>query len=71
MIDPDISGATQAQLYLDIDEIREALEQVFDMENDEDYLREGKPNIEPLDHFGMRAARIGDLNRVRLEITVS
>lgn len=71
VIDPDTSGATQTQLYLDIDEIREALEQTFDMAQDEDYLRDTKPNIEPFDHFGMRAARIGDLNRVRLEITVS
>ena len=71
VIDPDTSGATQTQLYLDIDKIREALEQTFDLAEDEDYARDTKPNIEPLDHFGMRAARIGDLNRVRLEITVS
>ena len=71
VIDPDTSGATQAQLYLDVDRIREALEKTFDMDSDEDYMREARPNIEPLDRFGMRAARIGDLNRVRLEITVS
>lgn len=71
VIDPDTSGATQAQLYLDIDKIREALEQTFDLADDEDYVRDIKPNIEPFDHFGMRAARIGDLNRIRLEITVS
>lgn len=71
VIDPDTSGATQAQLYLDIDKIREALEKTFDMTEDEDYMRDARPNIEPLDRFGMRAARIGDLNRVRLEITVS
>lgn len=71
VIDPDTSGATQAQLFLDIDEIREALEQTFDLAEDEDYMRDAKPNIEPLDHFGMRAARIGDLNRIRVEITVS
>ncbi|HUR50289.1 MAG TPA: DUF3352 domain-containing protein [Acidimicrobiales bacterium] len=71
VIDPDTSGATQAQLYLDIDKIREALERSFGMAEDEDYVADTKPNIEPLDRFGMRAARIGDLNRVRLEITVS
>ena len=71
VIDPDTSGATQTQLYLDIDKIREALERTFDMTSDDDYMREARPNLEPLDRFGMRAARIGDLNRVRLEITVS
>ena len=71
VIDPDTSGATQAQLFLDIDKIREALERSFGMAEDEDYIRDTKPNLEPLDHFGIRSARIGDLNRFRMEITVS
>jgi len=71
VIDPDTSGATHAQLFLDIDQIREALEETFGMAEDPDYATDTKPNLEPLDRFGMRAARIGDLNRVRVEITVS
>ena len=71
VIDPDTSGATQMQLVLNIDKIREALEQSFGMAEDSDYEAEVKPNIEPFDMFGMRSARIGDLNRFRVEITVS
>ena len=71
VIDPDTSGATQAQLVLDIDKVREALENAFGLAEDEDYLRDTKPNIEPFDMLGMRAARIGDLNRFRVELTVS
>lgn len=71
VIDPGTSAATQSQLVLDIDKVREALEQTFGIAEDDDYVTETKPNIEPFDMLGVRAARVGDLNRFRMELTFS
>jgi hypothetical protein len=70
VIDKGTSGSTQAQLVLDLDAIREALEQAFGLAENEDYQRDTRPHVEPFEHFGLRSARVGDLNRFRAELTV-
>jgi len=71
VIDRATSGATQGQVMIDIDAVREALETVFELKDDPEYASEILPKVEPLDHFGLRMARVGDLNRFRAVLTVS
>lgn len=71
VIDRATSGATQGQVVIDIDAIREALETAFELKDDPEYVSDTLPKVEPLDHFGLRMARVGDLNRFRAVLTVS
>lgn len=71
VIDQSTSGATQGQVVIHIDAVREALEVAFGLDADPEYQADTLPMVEPLDHFGLRVARVGDLNRFRAELTVS
>lgn len=61
------SDATSFQIVLDIDPIREAIENA--VPSDPDYDSEVKPNLEPLDGFGIFARRDGDVERFEMRLT--
>lgn len=64
------SDATRFQLVLDIDAIREALEQfLVDDDNRAQYEAEVKPNVEPLDAIGAIVRRDGKFDRAELKVT--
>jgi hypothetical protein len=64
------SSQTQFQLVLRLDPIREMFEKLFDLGSDADYLKDGRPNLVPLDSFGMRAFRVGRFDRFEMKLTV-
>lgn len=67
------SSQTVAQMILRIDPIREAVEKAFlgSAEGDErgDYETEIKPNLEPLDSFGLLARHDGKFDRFEMKLT--
>jgi hypothetical protein len=65
------SGKTLFQTVVRIDPLRELLENAFGMADDEDYVKNTRPNLVPLDVLGARAYRLGEFDRFELKLTVS
>ena len=63
------SDETAAQLVVQIDPIRQAIEKTLEGEDLAEYQRDAKPNLEPLRAFGMVARREGKFDRFELKLT--
>ena len=63
------SDSTSFQIVLDIDPIREAIENAAPSDERAEYDAEVKPNLEPLDGFGISARRDGDVERFEMRLT--
>ncbi len=64
------SGPTSFQIVLDVDPMREAFEETVPAEDRRGYESDVKPNLEPLDGFGISSRRDGDIERFEMRLTL-